>query len=487
MADLRDLKFRRDNLEVDLELAEAKLKTAQLRAQANRPGATQEVIDATAEINRIRAALAAINVQINQVTPPDGTSSAGDVVTAGQAARDDNANPQNPTAPQVIIVPESRINTSVEVGTNDPTRSLTQTQSTPPASINEKLTNQSTGAPASAPGQTAGVGSRSDDSPPPSSGGAQAVINAAFSTPANARIVAQPNVLNQFASYTYAISWYLLTPTQYNAMQTTKRKDTSGWQLLMQSGGAPTQQAAGSAGRNQYFDLDYYLDDLEIDSMVPLKGTNMAHSATDIRFKVVEPNGITLINNLYRAVNDLYKSSGPTNGGTTAVNSTYSPNYPMAQYCLAVRFYGYDEQGNLAQLKGQSQSTNTQALIEKFYPFVISNIKFRMANRAVEYEVQGKPMGQFYNLSQDRGTIPFGFQLIGETVQDVLVGKAVGTVYNVREDGRQDSPTPKKSTLSAPPIPYTGTYLDASQMQANQQWYNQYGSAYNADGSPKVS
>jgi hypothetical protein len=161
----------------------------------------------------------------------------------------------------------------------------------------------------------------------------------------------------------------------------------------------------------------------------------------DIRFKVVEPNGVTLINNLYQAVDSLYKSASPNNGGKTT--STATPNYPMAQYCLVVRFYGYDDAGNLVTpVKGDNQ-----AVVEKFYPFVITNIRFRMANRAVEYEISGKPMGQFYNLSQDRGTIPFQFSLIGETVQDVLVGKPVGTTYP-RDDGRTDSPQPNAGSLA---------------------------------------
>lgn len=375
----------------------------------------------------------------------DTRNSAGDIVGESQRARDDGASVQNPGPAQVVIVPESRINIATEVGTNDPVRTLTQTQATPPTPINNTFDIEDggfSGVPTvTASGQTPGNGARSDDSPAPSSGGAQSVINAAFSTPANARIQSRPNILDQYASYTYAISWYLLTPDQYNTMQTTQRRDCSGWQLLMQSGGAPTQSAAGFAGRNQYFDLDYYIDDLEIDSLVPLKGTRMAHSAVDLRFKVVEPNGVTLINNLYRAVDSLYKSASVNNGGTTTTTAT--PNYPMAQYCLVIRFYGYDDAGNLVTpVKGDNQ-----AVVEKFYPFVITNIRFRMANRAVEYEVAGKPMGQFYNLSQDRGTIPFQFTLIGETVQEVLVGKPVGTQYP-RDDGRTDSPQPNAGSLA---------------------------------------
>ena len=43
MADIRDLVYKRNNLEIDLELAQASLETATLRARNNLPGGTAEV------------------------------------------------------------------------------------------------------------------------------------------------------------------------------------------------------------------------------------------------------------------------------------------------------------------------------------------------------------------------------------------------------------------------------------------------------------
>jgi hypothetical protein len=108
-------------------------------------------------------------------------------------------------------------------------------------------------------------------------------------------------VLDEYASYTYAVSWYLLTPDQYNEMNRSQKKNCASWQLLMQSGGAPTQAAVLlQRAAISFLDLDYYIDELEIDSLIPLKGTGAANTATDIKFKVTEPSGITLIENLYQ-------------------------------------------------------------------------------------------------------------------------------------------------------------------------------------------
>jgi len=344
--------------------------------------------------------------------------------------------------------------------------------------INQSLTQQDDGVANPAVNSGVGAGTTNNaytsvgsaDNPGTSaSATAQQLITATFGTSTNSQIVTQPNVLDQYASYTYAISWYLLSPTQYNSLVTSQRVNTAGWQLLMQSGGAPT------ATRSQFFPVDYYMDDLEIDSVIPLHGTNMANSATDIKFKVVEPNGITLIEKLYQAVQNVYKTTtpDPTASGTTppassatattgtATQTSQNPNYLTAQHCLIVEFYGYDAQGNLvAPARGQvitnaqSNNNNPQSVIQKYYPCVITNIRFRVANRAIEYDISAKPIPHFYNASSDRGTIPFAFSLSGSTVAQLLLGNPVSAADIAQFDpgARQSTAEPKTTPPSPPPV-----------------------------------
>jgi hypothetical protein len=139
----------------------------------------------------------------------------------------------------------------------------------------------------------------------------------------------------------------------------------------------------------------------------------------------------------------------------------------MAQYCLVVRFYGYNENGELATTgrrgtNGSTNLTDPKAIVEKFYPCVLTNIRFKIPkDRVVEYDISAKPIPHFYNKSQDRGTIPYSFELIGQTVSQVLVGKPVGTQYP-RQDGRSTSAQPN---VSAPTQPSQSTTIsgDANQ------------------------
>lgn len=451
--------------------------------------------------------------QLVTALPP--VDSSGQIAASQQAARDDGANTQNPQAPATTLTLDGRIvptnqnsgvvNTTVvngqtvaqdeEAGTDGPLVSISQSQATPPpgtTQVNGQSVNTLQGVDpttgltpevaaqigsaygyntmvGSTPGAGAGTGfnnqsNTNDDNTGTNNQTTSQVLSQTFT----GQIPTQANQLDQYASYTYSLSWYLLTPSQYNAMLDSQKKDISNWQLLMQSGGAaptPTifyeadgQGSQSTGGRSQYFPVDYYMDDLEIDSKIPLGGTNMSNSATDLRFKVTEPNGITLINNLYQAVTSVYKQTQQAVSSTTntIVNTTsQNPNYPMAQYCMVIHFYGYDSNGNLvAPATGtyidSSNNISSTAVIEKYYPFVISNIKFHIANKQIEYEVLGKPIPHFYNLSTDRGTIPFNFNLTGQTIGQVLIGKPVATQSYTDPTARTTTPVPTNVSVTSP-------------------------------------
>ena len=394
----------------------------------------------------------------------------------------------------------------VDTGINGDTRTIGQTQATPVNPLN--ITNDDNGY--ALPTNSAGVGagttgnaatSRGDDNnpglqnPKPGSSNTQQIVSQTFGNGVqNATIIAQPNVLDQYASYTYALSWYLLSPSQYNSFTLSEPFNTTNWKLLMQSGGAP------ATGRDQYFPIDYYMDDLEIDSLIPMGGTGLPYSAMSLKWKVIEPNGITLIQKLADAVHTLYKNpTAPTNNATgtatqsTANQSNQQPNYLATQHCMVIRFYGYDAQGNLvAPARGQYTTNGqlggpTQAVITKYYPFVIENITYCVAKSQIEYTVKALPFPHMYNTSTDRGTIPFAYALTGTTVGQLLSG--IGTPVANANDTNARSTSKASAPTSVAPIPnqynvpgWNDLPLDV-QLRAQQSWFDTYGRRYNADGT----
>lgn len=308
------------------------------------------------------------------LNPP---SSSADTARVAQIARDDGATPTDPIpVPQQIEAPYGRIvekttnnptnanppstteNGDVDSGTNAPTVTLTNSQSAsapplvgplpfppyPPfldpqqrAEFNQL---QGSGAvPGATPvnnGTQGGVGARSDDAA--AVNGTAAVrnrLNDLYGGASNA-IVAQDNILDQYASYTYSLSWYLMDPETYTALMKSPKKTLNGYYLLAQSGGAgvttqtPTSATNVGTGRSPFFPLDYYLDNFELNTAYGSStGSGGAAKLTDLSFTVTEPNGITLLSNLINAVRNLYETKNITKPGTPV-------NYAAAQYCMVI-------------------------------------------------------------------------------------------------------------------------------------------------------
>lgn len=339
-----------------------------------------------------------------------------------------------------------------------------------------------------------GVGDN-DNNPQSTATDTQATVNAA--APTKTPIKPQPNILDRFANYTYSASVYLLSAQQYAAYQLSEKKTVNGYNLLFQSGGAPNNiggpqgalSAAGQAvvatnadleaegigfqqagptlpgaggvdaGRNPFFPNDYYIDSIKITNKPFGKNTSAAHSVTDLKFTVIEPANITLIDNIYLAVQDI------------APKSAGKVNYAAAIYLMVIRFYGYDLNGNIQQVGAADPNTglsDANALVEKYIPFRIKNINWGVSGKLVTYEFECAPIGQLIAGGTKRGTIPADIELTGATVSAMLKGQAVyGTVPapatpttpttadRTQTDGRNRSQ--RSDTQQTPPSPPKAT------------------------------
>ena len=99
---------------------------------------------------------------------------------------------------------------------------------------------------------------------------------------------------------------------------------------------------------------------------------------------------------------------------------------------------------------GQLATTNPQSVIKKYYPFLIENITFRTVANQVEYYVVGNPVPYDTGTSQARGTIPFAFQLSGQTVGQLLQGGPSVTATAQSSPGERTSkPAPNMNEVIA--------------------------------------
>lgn len=376
--------------------------------------------------------------------------------TASQTVQDDaSQGPNAPPAQQVTASGQTVTPPAVTTPTNadtpataetgagvdsnidPPVKTLEQTQATgpqppePPSSdprIDQISTQLTT---------TPGVGSN-DENPPPNTTSKQANVNAEQNTPP---VKPQPNVLDKYSSYTYSASVYLCTQSQYKKMLAGVDKKIDGYQLLFQSGGAPVSDGVirpaqiqtqenpndpssansswdgySTAGRNPFFDADFYIDNITVETVTTGKGSGAAHMNATLKFTVVEPMGITLLNRLYKAVQNF-----------APIEGTGKVNYTSAIYLMVIRFYGYDQNGNIVMpIKGGLQTpgdtSDPKAVVEKFIPFQINRINWGVGTKLVSYEWECTPVGQLLGAYSARGTIPYDVQLTDSTVGGLLKG-----------------------------------------------------------------
>jgi hypothetical protein len=403
--------------------------------------------------------------------PPQTVTAQGRITAEPPQAAPSNAVP--PVTSQTV--------SGTDFGTNAPVRTLEQTQAPPVATattvtpstdragnnvgielrdetgaVSQLRRNPETGelynAAGLPPSAAVGVGAN-DDAGGEDTGGTNTTVY---------EIMPRPNKLDRFYSYTYQASVYMLTQEQYTSLLRSKNKTVDGYFLLFQSGGAPLNQggvrpppaptpvtsnlrpaavganaegnageaeaqaAAGTGpaipqtfpdgGRNPFFDHDFYIDSITLDNQLLGKGSGNAHLAASLKFTVIEPNGITLIDRLYKAAQNLQQK---TAGGKV--------NYTATEYLMVIRWYGYDDNGNLiAPLRSNVDgggTSDTGAVIEKFVPFRIEAINWSVGSRVVSYEWNCVPVGQMIGGFTGRGTVPYDIQLNDSTVEGLLGSK----------------------------------------------------------------
>ena len=421
-----------EDIQVALFRAKGKLLDDRIKLAAN-PGDA----DYQRYVQEDLAAIASLEEQLaSAVQVGGGVASAGNLARDDQLATVPNSSPQSPDSPQQVLTPDGRIATvpdtssgttaissentttaagtptTVDTGTNAPVRPLQETQATPygpglllnPGDVEAQDGGYYGGVGPAAPVVTTqiGFGANGDDTGL-AKNSTKTEVDAVFNQTV---ITPQPNVLAQYASYTYRASVYLMSADAYKTMCQTQQKNLQGSKLLFQSGGAPV------TGRNEYFSNDYYIDKISLESVISGKGTNQAHNVNQIKMTVIEPNGITLINNMDKALNAELGSDAK------------KKNFNAQQYLLVIRFYGYDDAGNLVQANKPNPYgfTDPAAFVEKFYPMCITNIRFKVANKLVEYDIEATAPNYNINVGSNRGSIPYNVELSSGTVKDILAG-----------------------------------------------------------------
>jgi len=468
---------------------------------------TAAISDAIREGGMPASLRTTLNAEAAAIADKQNSTQPQPPATASQAATDDAAKgPNAPAAAEVkadgriVPPPDTTTPTNADATTtseNNPdtgldakTRTTQQTQATngydqginvraEDGTLSRSRINPETGQLYDASGLPGGVDLKTDPGTPTRDDAANnsrttttTDVNKAQANPI--QVTPQPNILDRYNNYAWSASVYLMSSAQYSKLMNSKDKKIDGYNLLFQSGGAgvsdgvirPPASTAGSGGggeesvfdpnatnrttntnyaaanRSPFFTNDFYIDSVTVETQCVGKGTGAAHLATNLKFTVVEPQGITLLDRLYEAV-----ANFEPKGADGKVN------YTAATYLMVLRFYGYDESGNIVYpIKGGLDSpTNTSdpaAVVEKFIPFIISKVNWTIGTKTVAYDFEAAPVGQNIGGGSSRGTIPYDVQLVDSTVGGLLGGNAkysTGTAPNANPGKSTTTPATQAS------------------------------------------
>ena len=234
-------------------------------------------------------------------------------------------------------------------------------------------------------------------------GGNKTVVKPFTENLAPVPIEPKANELNEYTSVSYNIALYMMNSRSYvditkspNNPEDALRYPNS--QLLMRSGGV------GLDNTNNDFSNDFFIDDLEI-SNIAVGPNKFRHNtnATDIRFTITEPRGVTLLEKLQRLA------------GTVLV--TTKEKYIHAPYLLEIKFKGYDQTGKLIPTASKP----------KYIPIRVTDMTFEVTASGTQYRVTAVPFSN-QALQSIVSTIPHNIELKAKTVGDIFSSEVTKVV-----------------------------------------------------------
>ena len=252
------------------------------------------------------------------------------------------------------------------------------------------------------------------------------------STPAKKAPTVRSNPLSSLSSYTYQISLYMITPDALEAFEAAGRTNindlvaktnnnsnqiTGGAYLILQSGGINGSSIPRAPG----FDVDFYIEDLKINSVVSPNLNQAPTVTTTFSFQVYEPYGFSFLSRLKQAADHVAKYSSTLN-----IEKLTNPSRQF--YVLGIRFQGYNSNGSLVTGKElingsiADPSGAGNGIYESFYPIIIKNINFKIDGKTTVYNISGASIGPDESLNIKHGTLKKQVTLESRTVLDALDG-----------------------------------------------------------------
>ena len=190
--------------------------------------------------------------------------------------------------------------------------------------------------------------------------------------------------------------------------------DVNDWVPIIATGGTGPGKAQWPKGQGKkYFTKDFYIDDLTMKGIVGQSADARGTNIQEFQFKITEPYGLSLIEELYDFTRDALKEK----------------NYLELPWMLKIKFIGYDDNGKLI---------DDSERLTKYLPIKITQMNVSVTSAGAVYECTAIPYGA--QAQGDKyGRLGKDIELKGKSLVDICHGKAAAVVEDKPDDAKNET------------------------------------------------
>lgn len=221
------------------------------------------------------------------------------------------------------------------------------------------------------------------------------------------------NPLHSYVNYTYKFGLYSVPRNTINKIANgeispgNEEAILANGSLLISSGGA-----GGQSSRSALFGIDFYIDNVQLSSVVGQGARTRGSDVIEFNFDIIEPYNTTL---LPRLIAESYKQTG-------------KPDFAMVFFVMKIDFLGYNDNGEPTSIPKTS----------KFLPFQMINMEFEVTAKGTVYKIKAIPVCHIAKTILDN-TIPFHMEIAGGTINEIFNGDAAITTSNSASNPRTEN------------------------------------------------
>ena len=175
-------------------------------------------------------------------------------------------------------------------------------------------------------------------------------------------ITPKSNPLHKYNTSTYLFSLHLLNKDTYNRLSQSRQLGSK--EVKFKTDGVLIASGGNTKNRNPLWKDNFYIENVDMTTIIGLRSDTQGTNAVTLKFNIIEPRGLSLIERLINSV-----------------EGTNYASYLEMVFALQIDFIGYTDNGNIVNLPNHT----------KYVPIKITGITFKVSERGTEYAVSAVP------------------------------------------------------------------------------------------------